>query len=220
LALYDTLNDDDDEIRDAGAKIVSKMMGICLVPMAAAEKLLPWCFQLLGDEKIFCLAVLSRLTGSEGTLFDSQPAMEQLQLAIKSDDALFVEEEQNLYVDQVREMFNWNAQVVVAKGPLWEQILDQLAAWAADGLTEILSLVEFHAFGWTSKPKVFSICMRIILGAKLVLSRNDGIVAIETHGPAAVVQHTRLLTVKMERLLALGENRKIHPVLLWELGKK
>ncbi|KAJ3475139.1 hypothetical protein NLG97_g9560 [Lecanicillium saksenae] len=49
LALYDTLNDDDEEIRDLGSDAFKYIAGVSLVPIEAASRLLQWLAVTFGE---------------------------------------------------------------------------------------------------------------------------------------------------------------------------
>lgn len=135
LALYDALNDDDDEIRDEAADAASSILGTPLVAMEAVNSLLRWMTNHFGHLEEFKVETVCRMIGSSsrsGTLAPAgspppslggsgeptanstplllhrwTPAEAQLARALTSDDALFFVEEQNLFIEEVRETVRW-----------------------------------------------------------------------------------------------------------------
>ena len=185
LALYDTLNDDDDEIRDVGAETVSSILKVSLVPLAAQGRFARWLLAAYGHSSMFAWNVIIRVTGSAsmnggGPINRLTPAESQLQASLREDDALFVEEEQNLFIDEVREV------------GIWIEIFDTLpqdtleskhgetsplmsfASWVRSGL-EALNQTDKQdgPLGWTSQPGAFACCTRILKCAKSLMAVND-----------------------------------------------
>jgi hypothetical protein len=239
IALYDTLSDDDEDIRAAGSDIVSRMFGAHLVPLAAASKLLGWLEQNFGDTETFHIIALQRITGNEydATLRHFKGELgsveKQLKVAILNDDSLFVEEEQNLYRDEVREVIAWTSIILTSKRPLWKETMTRLSSWALEGIRALTRLAENFdgPLGQTSTRPVFSTCMRVILTAKTVLScvteesRNaSGILPTsdnderETTSQPALSEQKELCRA-IDRLITLGARNNLHPVLLDALVK-
>ena len=228
LALYDTLNDDDDEIREAGAYTVSVIVGTSLVPLAASRELLSWMVEQFGETDAFSKAVLERITGFDNTSTHSlQSVDKRLTKAMERDDSLFIEEEQNLYIDEVRETIAWTSLLFSNDGPHWDDIASQISSWALEGLDVLIKHAETEdgPFGWTSKPKVFEICMGIILAAQAVFARYvSSLLPAEgaqiepgvkdpnnAHNIEGVA---RLIHLGMVRLHEIGSRNNLHPVLL------
>ncbi|KAL8370390.1 hypothetical protein RB595_000658 [Gaeumannomyces hyphopodioides] len=178
LALYDTLNDDDEEIRDVGAAAAAPVLGRLLVPVRAADKLLErMTASFAADSTEFGNHAVLRALGETKLHADpgaGQPIArpgDQLQEALTFDDSLFVIEEQNLFVDEVREAQRWAG--VVARLPVGcdrgAGMLGDLRDWAAQGLEALARHAAQSAdapLGWASQPKAFDICSRIIINAE------------------------------------------------------
>ncbi|KAM0434453.1 hypothetical protein ACHAPT_003549 [Fusarium lateritium] len=179
LALYDSLNDDDDDVRDVGSAAVQSILGQALVPVEAANRLLSWLSQRFGrDSTTFRQVVIRRIMGDgRFPTPESRAAAsvgDQLQDAMKFDDSLFVIEEQNLFVDEVRETQRW---VSVFESLSWEAkdpTLQALTEWSSTGLEEMRRLVgvEDGPLGYGSKPEVFAILSRVVY-ASAALERRD-----------------------------------------------
>lgn len=94
-----------------------------------------------------------------------------LQQAKNQDDVLFAEEKQNLFIDPVREAERWAE--VLFRSPLsqWTaNLVRELGDWTLEGLKELIEATrakEDGPLGWTSKPDVFALGMRLILAAKI-----------------------------------------------------
>lgn len=224
LALYDTLNDDDDEIREAGANVVSQILGSHQAPLAASEKLLNWLHQQFGRTKAFCTAVICRITNINGQNFNVlESAEQQLVAAMLDDDSLFVEEEQNLYIDEVREAMAWTSLLVIADVPSSDKETSQLSSWALEGLLTLTRLAETEdgPYGWSSKPRVFAICMKVILVAKAIIVRYDKDPGMEVTDDSARdgTLKGKPLQDAAQCLLEVGYRNNLHPVLLDELAK-
>ncbi|PFH59075.1 hypothetical protein XA68_12840 [Ophiocordyceps unilateralis] len=174
VALYDALNDDDEEVRDVAAEGVrSLIMGQKVVPLEAANRLLDWLTRHVGDTTSFKQLVLDRVVGhcrsrAADESDDWISAEDELASALEVDDSLFLVEKQNLWYDHLREAKRWLA---VLGDLSWEEDeLDRLDAWLTAGVVHLSRPVrqeegEDGPLGWASIPHVFSLCSRLILGS-------------------------------------------------------
>lgn len=220
LALYDTLNDDDDEIREAGANVFSQILGSHQAPLAASWKLLQWLHQDFGRTKAFRTALMCRIANiNSKTTNKLETAEQQLAAAMLDDDSLFVEEEQNLYIDEVREAIAWTPLLATttAQRPLSDEETSQMSSWALAGLLTLTRLAntEDGPFGWSSKPRVFAICMKVILAAKALIARYDKDLEMEMIDESG---QGKPLRDAVHCLLEVGRRNNLHPVLLDELA--
>lgn len=183
LVLYDALNDDDDEIRDLGAKIVIRIVAPSksvsgesdgVVPLVASQRLSELLARRCSDSWHLCQAALSR---SVGTLVSKSnpfpPVTVILEQARKEDNALFIEEKQNLFVDEVREAVIWS-RVLKRLSPraLHQGMVVNLQLWVMEGLGSLTATAKNERdgpLGWSSKPEVFTLGMRVIYGAEVLL---------------------------------------------------
>jgi hypothetical protein len=173
MALYDAMNDDDDQVRAIAASATRSILGEDLMPIEAATQLLQWLGQRLGNQEDFRSLIACRLAGNTRTpsrvaagLFDWEPAPEQLASAMRLDDSLFVIEEKNLFIDEVREIKRWKAVLESLEYDTKEEWFQVLRGWTTDGLRALKNLTleqEDGPMGWTSEPKVFAMCARILL---------------------------------------------------------
>ncbi|OLN81632.1 hypothetical protein CCHL11_05577 [Colletotrichum chlorophyti] len=199
LPLYDALTDDDPEVRDLASAATKKLISTPLSALDAAPRLLSHITTSAPPATLFPI-LSARLTGS-------LPAETQLAAALRFDDSLFVIEEQNLFIDEVREATRYAAaleQILRRDEPV--AAADSLTAWTASGLAALLTLAasETHAddgpLGWTSKPDVYAVCARIILCAT-ALARTDA-------------AGSDTLKEKLQQLKAVGEKARFHSLLL------
>lgn len=233
LALYDTLNDDDDEIRDLSARTVSTLLQRSLVPLAARVELVNHIKRLHGSNLLFYWSSICRVTGND--LYSSKvgfPLLEsaeaQFSRALKNDDSLFVEEEQNLFIDEVRETRLWAKVFEETDLPFfseanfdssWGKAYTALSVWVTDGLATMTGL--FHGddgpLGRTSRPAVFAICMRVLVAAKAVtLNSQKRLTSGDSpQHPMALLSED--ITVALERFTSLGLRRNIHGCLIFEV---
>lgn len=175
LALYDSLNDDDDEVRDVAAGAAKNLIGHALVPLEAADRLLDFLVDHFGSSPFFKSAVADRLVGHCGARAAAvrddddawEPAELELARAMRFDDSLFVVEEQNLFVDEVRETRRWvevfQRLELDATGED-EKLMTKLVDWVQGGLAHLGTLVgtKDGPLGWASDPAVFAMCTRLV----------------------------------------------------------
>lgn len=173
MALYDVLNDDDDEVRHVGSAAARSLLGRLLVPVEAANALLTWLSEMFKDSSTFRGIVAARMVGSHGTLDASvewKSAEEQLNMALTFDDALFVIEESNLFVDEVREAKRWSRVFASLSWSSTDESLVKLNSWVAGGLNQLSQLTSKSdgPLGWASTPEVFAISYRLLLASPTI----------------------------------------------------
>ena len=240
FALYDTLNDDDDNIRNLSAETVSTLLRKSLVPLAARVELAEYVSKMHVRARSFAWNVVCRMTGSKLETVDNiryrlQPLGPQLSKAMRDDDSLFVEEEQNLFIDEVREGKLWSK--VFEDTALdtrnweradfniedtWSQPHAAVAAWVMDGLLVTCSLLdqEDGPLGWTSKPAVFALLTRLLLSANAIIQRHEGLV---TNATGRHVPGNRVIggiIFALEQFATYSKDKKIHESLLLEIQGK
>lgn len=102
-----------------------------------------------------------------------RPVREMLQEARRQDTALFAEEKANLFVDPAEDAKNWADALAQLHPSVHDpDMVSEMAAWCAEGLAALIEIVESQEdgpLGWTSKPDVFALGMRILLMAKVQL---------------------------------------------------
>jgi hypothetical protein len=92
---------------------------------------------------------------------------------MKFDDSLFVIEEQNLFVDEVRETQRWISVYESLEWDSSDSTFEALTTWTSAGLeaTKSLASQEDGPLGYGSKPEVFAIMSRVI-HASAALTRH------------------------------------------------
>ncbi|KAG9254907.1 putative death-receptor fusion protein-domain-containing protein [Emericellopsis atlantica] len=172
LAVYDALNDDDDEIRELAAAAAQFVYGQALVPLEAATRLLDWLAQTFKNTARFKEIVATRLTGSKGDSTAWRPAEDMINHTLKLDDALFAIEEQNLFFDEVREVKRWSSTFTTLSWAGTETSLAQLDRWLIGGMRRLHLLLEQGdvPLGWGSAPHVFAICSTILVGSSTLVA--------------------------------------------------
>lgn len=198
LALYDTLNDDDEEVRDLGSDAFKYIAGVSLVPIEAATRLLQWLAVTFGERPQFRAVVAHRIVGSAGATAPAwTPAAEQLTAALQFDDSLFAVEEQNLFVDEVRETKRWvsvfNSLSWAGSDPAHGAALASLDSWVRGGvgkLADVMQGQEDGPLGWASDAQVFAVATRIVNGY-LVLAKS-GAAGEELTAQVAKLKHASL----------------------------
>ncbi|KAK0646502.1 putative death-receptor fusion protein-domain-containing protein [Cercophora newfieldiana] len=179
-ALYDCLIDDDDEVREVAATAAAGVLGSPLVPPVAADRLVAWMGSHYGSQAEFQQHVVYRVTGQTPRLqrasgFQLVSAEEQVLKAMEFDDALFATEEQNLFIDEVRETGRWRRAFCDAEG-VWDgEAFGALKRWTEEGLACLIRLAEKEdgALGWTSDQHAFAACARIVLCAVAILRKGE-----------------------------------------------
>lgn len=211
LTLYQVLLDDDDEIRDAGAEITSRLRigklahDSSLVPAVARGYIRSVLLRNYSNFELVIQAAIDRLTGTNEMILPRQLMLE----ATQEQNELFHKERQNLYVDEVDEAEAWSAVLQQMEAhAIPEETLHYFRRWVSEGL-EMLTMTcneKFDAaLGWTSRSEVFTLGMRIIYAAHTLLllerSRSD----LET--PALQARE------RLQELLDVGQRTGLHE--LW-----
>jgi hypothetical protein len=212
LAILDSLVDDDDDIRDVGARAASAVLRTNGIPFSVAGQLATWLVNEF-DHEFICKNMLRRLSGStqsgnnvSGLLV---PVKDQLGAAIKEDHALFVEEEQNLFQDEVREAKVLSKALIQANGSQWDSTKLLLLPWTLEGLsiiTELLEEREDGALGWASKPAAFVVGSRVIFAVQILMG-------------SSILDNASITELKssIDALVKAGLRGNMHPLLLSEL---
>lgn len=142
-----------------------------------------------------------------------RPAPGMMQKARQQDTALFAEEKQNLFSDPVKEAENW-ALVLMDMNPLGKfgSIISALENWTIHGLEMLVETADSEEdgpLGWTVKPDVFSLGMRILLAAEVQLhwlksglNRNKSL--------------ERILDL-LRTLLDIGTEKLLNGIWLWQI---
>jgi hypothetical protein len=204
LLLYDLLNDDDECVREIAGSSASTIlssgrnMSSTLIkpsPLAASESLALFLGDSFRNERHFVLAAWKRIWFSS-TSTQRRGSVEQeitscsikglLEGIQRDSNALFEEERQNLYIDDVREVEIWS-KILKSTEPPEEGCLNSLGDWVLTGLRDLVEYlndeVDFDGpLGHTSEPEVLILFIRIIELAGVLLSLT-GRQQVPVHGP-------------------------------------
>ncbi|KAI0506793.1 putative death-receptor fusion protein-domain-containing protein [Xylaria bambusicola] len=249
LALYDALTDDDVEVREAAAEAASPLLGSPLVPAEAGARLLRWLAEHFGHEPDFLMHVAGRMVGhnfgctsfvtpraptgssTEVNGVSWVSAKEQLTEAMRFDDALFVIEEHNQYIDEVREATRWTDVFLTSSSygakEAFSDASKALGEWTLESLRTLIEIAQSESaaggdgpLGWTSKPQVFAICARILLCAsalakvKNTQTKVDGQEPNEGQGDEGKLYEN--VAEELDRFCQLGrsDQTRLHGLLL------
>lgn len=183
LALYDGLNDDDEDLRALAAEISSFLLGNPLeqatlseplTPPAAANVILEKLVLTCRKEPWIAGNCINRLLQRNSKTF-SRPlsVLARLEEIAQEETLLFVVEKQNLYRDEIKEAKVWS-RVLQSLSPLNASHHDicRLTDWTMNGLDTLITYAAIEndgPLGWTSKPDSFALGMRVILAAETLL---------------------------------------------------
>ncbi|KAB5570246.1 putative death-receptor fusion protein-domain-containing protein [Coniochaeta sp. 2T2.1] len=201
MALYDAINDDDDEVRDVAAAATVKVLGRSLAPLEAADRLLDHIASHFGDNPEFQNIVVCRLAGVSPRLKKWPDVKLTIKRAIDFDDSLFAEEEQNLFVDEVRELKRFHR---VAEGLTWksdDEYVRRLRDWVSAGLSTIVQpkFSDDGSLGLASDQHYFALCARLIVSRR-VLARTTESVPDNDPSFASLFGHETLLHGSLARM--------------------
>lgn len=219
---------------------MSALLRKSLVPLAARAELAEYISRMHARARSFAWNVVCRMTGSKLETVDNirfrlQPVGDQLSKAMKDDDSLFVEEEQNLFIDEVREAklwskvfedaaldtWNWERADFDIENT-WSQPHAAVAVWVMEGLLACCSLLaeEDGPLGRMSKPVVFAIATRLLLSANAIIQRHEGLVTSATGRPVPGNRIIGGIIFALQQFVTLGKDKNIHESLLLEVQGK
>jgi hypothetical protein len=183
FAVYTALNDDEEEVRILGARVVAKITGDHMAPPAAADSLRKWMANRYRTSNLFAQAVTDRIFGSsyastedEGEETSAANVRKTIESSFVEDDELFAVESQNLWIDQAGEAMKWSKVFGELSPDIFQNdatALQWIVSYATIGLeilVHILKKREDGAFGWSSRPEAFTSCTRIICCANTILT--------------------------------------------------
>ena len=237
MVLYDTLLDDDEEIRAQGSRTVSSLLSVhtntslSLSAAAAKSKLLDFLEHEYRGSKALFIEATRKLTSLSSTFgatshryaSDNDDEFQNIPLQLRSvaelsleaqttQIAVFVEEKHNLYVDKVLEADRWANLLVRLDPEAWEPtVVSTLRSWTADGLEYLLDFHEkisdLEASSPLSISEMYTLFMRVILSAKVLMSGATHM----SWKRNATKQEYRVL---LGKLLELGTQKRLHGLLL------
>lgn len=224
LVLYDMLNDDDDEIRDVAAAAASWVLSqssvspdadVFLAPLNASALLADFIIDNYSDSALLGQRVLRYLTGQEPRVSGSDEhshlvaVSDQIAEYRQDSTVLFVEEKQNLFIDDVREVEVWSRALLRLTRSAYAKLsLDEISAWAFDGLTYLCSLAGPEKepdglLGWVSKPEIFTLGLRVIAISSALGSQGFPV-------PDSLRMQPTAFRGSLESLLVAGKPSSVH----------
>ena len=181
---------------------------------------------------LLCVESVSRLTGMDSALdstsaiiLDNEPQIGEGKSVLRlrpvvdlsfeartTSTVVFVEERQNLYIDTVSEAEDWAELSCCLDHNAWHSSLtSDLEIWTREGLSHILEILQNSidgALSPTSKPEVFTLYTRVLLAAKVLITRGG--LHVSSNGKGKENVYVGLL----QKLLDLGRSRLFHSLLL------
>ncbi|KAF2714647.1 HEAT repeat protein-like protein [Pleomassaria siparia CBS 279.74] len=184
IVLYDLLNDDDDEIRDVAAVAFARLFAARrhdlpttikpVAPILTVHRLARFLTTHFHTSRSLFSEAIRRLAGTSSVAtLSSTPFAATLAEARKEDNALFSTEKRNLFKDDTLDTALWS-RVLRSMSPLAvpPEHKQALISWVLDGLAALSATARSEgdgALGWTSKAEVFTLGMRVICAAEVVL---------------------------------------------------
>ena len=236
LNLYDSLNDDEEDVRDRGAAAVSKLLlsvaaeddtELVQTPLmvpAARHQLLHFLKSRYHNSSLLWTLAVHRLVGKPSCqtlplrqsnqlphFYSPRTLLGQLR---KDDTALFVEEKQNLYIDDAQEAGTWSeALLSLNHTAINLETLGKLEIWTIEGVDALIEIAVTEIdgpLGWTSKPEVFTLGVRILHAAQALIhfSTNEN---LGVNGDT--------LRDRLDKLLHVGEESSLNPAWLRMITK-
>ncbi|OJJ47298.1 hypothetical protein ASPZODRAFT_65750 [Penicilliopsis zonata CBS 506.65] len=182
LILYDMLNDDDEELRDISAATaswalsyssVSPSKAVALAPLNASGLLAEFIARSYSDSPLLSQRIFNYACGQGPRISDCSgapklvPVSDLFSELRKESTVLFVEEKQNLFIDDVRELGLWSQKLsILTESSYQEGLVKSLSQWVSDGLGYIADLSTEETgkdglLGWASKPETFTLGLRV-----------------------------------------------------------
>jgi hypothetical protein len=220
LRLYDSMNDDEEEIRNFAAETTFFHLGHGLAvqarswePMFARQVALAH-IPPFRDLPGLMHTRIKRVCGAKKVYRDASSrriviepsAKERLAEILVENVDLFMVERQNLHVNEVRESCAWRDSL---KG--WNikpRYLLAVKHWVLEGfqvLSEHIKQNSDGPLGWTSKQETYTFVIQVINGARVIL-----------HRPKIEVQDVR---DALMRFYVDGRRGNLHPLLVDELER-
>ncbi|KAJ5223998.1 hypothetical protein N7468_008540 [Penicillium chermesinum] len=224
LILYDMLNDDDEELRDLAASSASYVLSystvspgaaVALGPLNASALLARFIMTQYSDSMHFARRLIRYLTGQEPRISGSDrqsqltPVSELIAEYRQESTVLFVEEKQNLFIDEVREVDVWSqALLQLQRVAFPETLVRQISGWVSEGLEYLFSLFSRDSgkdglLGWVSKPEAFTLGIRVITISSVLVSpqfSGSDFMDIDPH----------VLRVQLEKVGRIGRSASVH----------
>lgn len=219
------LNDDDEEIRDLAASTTSRLLShsdvspskaIILDYVNSRDLLATFISQNYSTSQCLPDKILQYINGQKSRASGSVspgkpiPVSNLISELRKESTILFVEEKQNLFIDEVCELDVWTKNLFrIADSSYDSSTIIEVCAWVSNGLSCLIELVGDEAgrdglLGWASKPELFTLGVRVISIAAMLASKNF---------PASKLLGHRQDTLKegLKALVDTGRGAALHP---------
>ena len=151
---------------------------------------------------------LSEKLDSEGVALLLPTVDERLREACKEDTILFAEEKHNLFADEVSEAERWSEVVLLLSDNFANFNLGRkLAFWTTEGVAILSQTAQKEVdgpLGWSSKPEVFTLGMRVLLAARVVISLANRGIAMPMGIDTATIRH------QLQTFVVIGKKSKLH----------
>lgn len=228
LVLYDMLNDDDEELRDIAASTASWVLSysslsantaVALGPLNGSALLASFITEHYSGSAQLGKRILRYLTGQEPRISGSD---RDTRLVAVSDlvaeygqesTVLFVEEKQNLFIDEVREVDVWTRTLThLERDACSHDLVEQISSWVSEGLEYLIEYLGQNSgkdglLGWISKPESFTLLVRIISISSAFASPSFGASNYLATDP-------QVLRKQLEKLVDTGKSASMHGDLL------
>ncbi|OJJ31583.1 hypothetical protein ASPWEDRAFT_697288 [Aspergillus wentii DTO 134E9] len=183
LILYDMLNDDDEELRDIAASTaswvlsyssVSPSKAVALASLPAAELLAEFIAGNYASSPLLGNKILRYIAGQEPRIngFVSQTKLTPVSYLVsefrKESTVLFVEEKQNLFIDEIRDVDIWTRKLNQLTDISFDgSLIQEISKWVFEAVSYLAETTAQSAgadglLGWASKPEVFTLGVRAI----------------------------------------------------------
>lgn len=223
FVLYDMLTDDDDEIRDTAALATTKLLQAHVssssppsseqrtitpaVPILTTHRLANFLITTFAPSRpgseALCKEALRRLTGTPSL---APPFTSAFAAARKEDTALFSTEKQNLFKDDTLDAVLWSRVLsLLPCSIIPPAVRSGLTTWVLEALAVLTSTAEKEidgALGWSAKPEVFTLGMRGICAAEVVVRWNVG------------SQDASTVRRMLREFVDIGEESEVHGIWL------
>lgn len=178
-----------------------------MVP-AASHQLLEFLKARYRDSPAFWAEAVQRIVGKQSRpqqLPEFPSPRTSLERLKPEDTTLFVEEKQNLYIDEAKEGGIWlEVLLSIDTSAIETETLRKLESWTLEGIDALIETAstEFDGpLGWTSKPEVSTLGVRILHAAYALMhySKNESL-GVDGSG----------LRTRLKDVLVVGEQSQVN----------
>ncbi|KAE8149507.1 putative death-receptor fusion protein-domain-containing protein [Aspergillus avenaceus] len=224
LILHDMMNDDDEELRDLAAGTVSWILSyssvapakaVALSPLNACQLLSDFMTTTYPDSQLLSTKAIRYVAGQEPKISGSVELTKLVSVEVqiaelrKESTTLFEEERQNLFIEEIREVDSWSGRLLELNAAAFtETTVHQISKWVSDGLSYTADIMTNDAgrdglVGWTSKPETFTLGVRMISLAAVLVSEKFP-------APKLLHEDQTAIKEKLQKLLDNGQRALLH----------